>query len=218
MMPPKHSYFAAVVFLGISFLVYFGFVVFIQKNMPMMVLPDANQATLKMIDGDLILISQPRSKGSIINAKGRHPSDASANLRIGKHQISSEMWNLMIPADANRNHSSGGANQFSLQDCQRFLNQVNLVAGKSKYRLPRQVEWENAVKSGKLFSGRGLETAKSLKEWCLSDTRPDRPGSRNNQDAVLKAYCICSLSGSVSLRANVALPVMSFRVVREENR
>ena len=99
--------------------------------------------------GDFMMGSPDSDKDAQGDEKPQHQVRITKPFYLGKYLVTQEQWEAIM--GKNPSHFKGPKNpveMVSWDDCQEFLKRLNEKAGRGKFELPSEAQWEYACRAG----------------------------------------------------------------------
>jgi len=115
---------------------------------------------------------------------------------IGQSEVTVEMWNAISSAPIESNCLNCPVVNISWDEVQKFINELNRLAGGAVYRLPTEAEWEYAARGGQYTSGYEYAGSNSIWEvaWYKENSSGNLSQCKSRQRNELGLY---DMSGNV---------------------
>jgi formylglycine-generating enzyme required for sulfatase activity len=100
-----------------------------------------------------------------------HRVRISKNFYLGKYEVTQAQWQAVMGANPSRfKGETLPVEQVSWGDTQEFIKRLNAKEGGTKYRLPREAEWEYATRAGTTTAYSFGDNASQLGEYAWFTT------------------------------------------------
>ena len=103
--------------------------------------------------------------------KPTHQVTLTNDYYIGKYEVTQALWKAVMGKKPSKFKGDNlPVEQVSWNDCQKFINKLNSITGKT-FRLPTEAEWEYAARGGNKSRGYQYSGSNNLLDvaWCYYD-------------------------------------------------